>query len=249
MYFRKERRFTSRMKYRRFFSFLTLCLLSSTVASAHNTVLTLRQDDAAILRPYISALAVLCGWVVDGKKDPQQVRKGHNGWVIADLHNLGMAVQGPKSVFETLFRSKAAGGPQVVPNPVADAAVQATVADTLAANAKRAYPKPNLTSKQPPTAEAAVDLLGGFRPVTDAQRTGVAKMLAEAQQRADVEYAKKFANRLANRPSGLLLPGSTAEERAADALAAAEAKAQAAASAANGRKPRTPRQKAEDSNK
>ena len=35
------------MKSRRFFSFLTLCLLSSTVALAHNTVLTLRQDDDA----------------------------------------------------------------------------------------------------------------------------------------------------------------------------------------------------------
>ena len=46
MYFRKERRFTSVMKYRHFFSFFTLCLLANTVASAHNTVLTLRQDDA-----------------------------------------------------------------------------------------------------------------------------------------------------------------------------------------------------------
>ena len=44
MYFRKERRFTSAMKYRHFFSFFTLCLLANTVASAHNTVLTLRQD-------------------------------------------------------------------------------------------------------------------------------------------------------------------------------------------------------------
>jgi hypothetical protein len=34
------------VKYRRFLSFLTLSLLSSTVTSAHNTVLTLRQDDA-----------------------------------------------------------------------------------------------------------------------------------------------------------------------------------------------------------
>ena len=39
-------RFTVVMKSRRFFSFLTLCFLTSTVASAHNTVLTLRQDDA-----------------------------------------------------------------------------------------------------------------------------------------------------------------------------------------------------------
>jgi len=46
MYFRMERRFTSRMKSCRLFSFLTLCLLANTVASAHNTVLTLRQDDA-----------------------------------------------------------------------------------------------------------------------------------------------------------------------------------------------------------
>jgi hypothetical protein len=46
MYFRMERRFNSNMKYRRFFCFLTLCLLANTVASAHNTVLTLRQDDA-----------------------------------------------------------------------------------------------------------------------------------------------------------------------------------------------------------
>jgi hypothetical protein len=34
------------MKYRHFFSLLTLGLLANTVASAHNTVLTLRQDDA-----------------------------------------------------------------------------------------------------------------------------------------------------------------------------------------------------------
>ena len=46
MNFRMERRITINMKSRHFFSFLTLCLLSSTVASAHNTVLTLRQDDA-----------------------------------------------------------------------------------------------------------------------------------------------------------------------------------------------------------
>ncbi len=46
MYFRKERRFTICMKYRHLFSFLTLCLLACTVASAHNTVLTLRQNDA-----------------------------------------------------------------------------------------------------------------------------------------------------------------------------------------------------------
>ena len=46
MYFRKERRFTSRMKSCRLFSFFTLCLLACTVASAHNTVLTLRQDDS-----------------------------------------------------------------------------------------------------------------------------------------------------------------------------------------------------------
>ena len=35
------------MKICHFFSFLTLCLLGNMVASAHNTVLTLRQDDAA----------------------------------------------------------------------------------------------------------------------------------------------------------------------------------------------------------
>jgi len=46
MYFRKERRFTICMKYRHFFSFFTLCLLANTVASAHDTVLKLRQDDA-----------------------------------------------------------------------------------------------------------------------------------------------------------------------------------------------------------
>ena len=46
MYFRLGRRFTSVLKYRRFFSFLTLCLLACTVASAHHTVLTLRQDDS-----------------------------------------------------------------------------------------------------------------------------------------------------------------------------------------------------------
>jgi hypothetical protein len=46
MYFRMKGRFTTPMKSRRLFSFLTLCLLISTVASAHNTVLTLRQDDA-----------------------------------------------------------------------------------------------------------------------------------------------------------------------------------------------------------
>jgi hypothetical protein len=46
MYFEMGRRFTSVMKYRHFFSILTLCLLACTVASAHNTVLTLRQDDA-----------------------------------------------------------------------------------------------------------------------------------------------------------------------------------------------------------
>ena len=40
------RRITINMKYSHFFLFLTLCLLSSTEASAHNTVLTLRQDDA-----------------------------------------------------------------------------------------------------------------------------------------------------------------------------------------------------------
>lgn len=165
------------------------------------------------------------------------------------LHNLRMTVQGPKSVFETLFRSKAAGGPQVVPNPVADAAVQATVADTLAANAKRAYPKPNLTSKRPPTAEAAVDLLGGFRPVIDAQRTGLAKMLAEAQKKADAEYAKNMANRLGNKPSNKypLFPDVTPEEALASAAAAAEAKARARA--ANPKKPRTSKQKAADSNK
>jgi hypothetical protein len=34
------------MKSCRLFSFFTLCLLACTVASAHDTVLTLRQDDA-----------------------------------------------------------------------------------------------------------------------------------------------------------------------------------------------------------
>jgi hypothetical protein len=34
------------MKSRRFFSFLTLCLLICTVATAHDTTLTLRQDNA-----------------------------------------------------------------------------------------------------------------------------------------------------------------------------------------------------------
>jgi len=46
MYLRMGRRFTALMKYCRLFSFLTLCLLACTVASAHHTVLTLRQDDA-----------------------------------------------------------------------------------------------------------------------------------------------------------------------------------------------------------
>jgi hypothetical protein len=41
-----EGRFTSRMKYRRIFCFLTLFLLACTGASAHDTTLTLRQDDA-----------------------------------------------------------------------------------------------------------------------------------------------------------------------------------------------------------
>ena len=40
-----ERRFTVNMKSRRFLGFLTLWLLASTGASAHNTTLTLRQDD------------------------------------------------------------------------------------------------------------------------------------------------------------------------------------------------------------
>jgi len=44
MYSRIERRFTLSMKSRRFFSFLTLCLLVCTVATAHNTVLRLLQD-------------------------------------------------------------------------------------------------------------------------------------------------------------------------------------------------------------
>ncbi len=47
MYLQMEGRFTAPMKSCRLFSFLTLCLLACTVASAHDTVLTLRQDDAA----------------------------------------------------------------------------------------------------------------------------------------------------------------------------------------------------------
>jgi cell division protein FtsL len=39
-----EGRFTEPMKCRRFFDFLTLCLLVCTVATAHHTVLTLLQD-------------------------------------------------------------------------------------------------------------------------------------------------------------------------------------------------------------
>ncbi len=46
MYLQMEGRFTAPMKSCRLFSFFTLCLLACTVASAHNTVLTLRQDDA-----------------------------------------------------------------------------------------------------------------------------------------------------------------------------------------------------------
>ena len=46
MDFRMERRFTVNMKSRRFLSFLPLCLLACAGASAHNTTLTLRQDDA-----------------------------------------------------------------------------------------------------------------------------------------------------------------------------------------------------------
>jgi|GEM_PF-2830759 len=46
MYLRMGRRFTATMKSCRFFSFLSLCFLACTVASANNTVLTLRQDDA-----------------------------------------------------------------------------------------------------------------------------------------------------------------------------------------------------------
>jgi hypothetical protein len=39
-----EGRFTELMKSRRFFCFLTLCLLVCTVATAHDTTLTPRQD-------------------------------------------------------------------------------------------------------------------------------------------------------------------------------------------------------------
>jgi hypothetical protein len=41
-----EGRSTARMKSCLLFSFFTLCILACTVASAHDTVLTLRQDDA-----------------------------------------------------------------------------------------------------------------------------------------------------------------------------------------------------------
>ena len=47
MYLQMEGRFTAPMKSCRLFSFFTLCLLACTVATAHHTVLTLRQDDAA----------------------------------------------------------------------------------------------------------------------------------------------------------------------------------------------------------
>jgi hypothetical protein len=44
MYFRMEGRLTSRIKSRRFFCFLTLCLLVRTGASAHDRTLELLQD-------------------------------------------------------------------------------------------------------------------------------------------------------------------------------------------------------------
>jgi hypothetical protein len=166
----------------------------------------------------------------------------------AYMHNLGMTLQGPKSFFGKMFKQDGVG-PSLNPDPLKDAAVSSAVTDALAANAKRASSKPNLASKQPPTAEAAVDLLGGFRPVPEAQRTGIVKMLAEAQKKADAEYAKNMANRLGNKPSDKypLFPDVTPEEALASAAAAAEAKARARA--ANPKKPRTPKQRAADSNK
>ena len=49
------------------------------------------EDDRAVLRPDIVALAVLCGWVVDGEEHAQQVSVGQFVRVELDLHDLGMA--------------------------------------------------------------------------------------------------------------------------------------------------------------
>ena len=69
-----ERRFTVNMKSRRFLSFLTLCLLACTGASAHNTTLTLRQDDAANTIP-MQQHSVEIDWI------ESQSASGKKRWV------------------------------------------------------------------------------------------------------------------------------------------------------------------------
>ncbi len=48
------------------------------------------EDGRTVLGTDIRALAVERGWVVDGEKDVQKVRKGDDGRVEGDLHGLGM---------------------------------------------------------------------------------------------------------------------------------------------------------------
>lgn len=87
----------------------------------------------------------------------------------ATLHNLGMMAQGPKSVFETLFRNKNLN-PQLNPNPLVDARAAADA--TLGAAGERL----TKTAKARAAADAAINEAAtkmkgaGFVPPTAADR-------------------------------------------------------------------------------
>ena len=52
--------------------------------------IVMAEDDAAVLRPDVVALAVLRRWIVDGKEYPQQIGVGNVVRVEGDPHHFGM---------------------------------------------------------------------------------------------------------------------------------------------------------------
>ena len=102
----------------------------------------------------------------------------------ATLHNLGMMAQGPKSVFETLFRNKNLN-PQLNPNPLVDARAAADA--TIGAAGERLTKTAKAREAADATiASAAAKMQGtGFVPPTVADRV--------AEVRAD--SLAKIANR------------------------------------------------------
>jgi len=49
------------------------------------------QDDAAILWADISALPILGGGIMDGKKDVEHIPEGNHVWIISNLNHFCMA--------------------------------------------------------------------------------------------------------------------------------------------------------------